>query len=382
MNRIAVDLLWLRPGGVGGTEVVTRNLLDGLLMLEEEFHFVLITSQDNEESFRQYAQDPRFEILTAPVLNAGIAKRIMWQNLHMNTFLRKHDLRVCFSPVYDRPFFNGGIRYVTTIHDIQAYHYPQYHPFHEVVYSKWAWMSCRDRSLANVVISEHVKQDLVKIYHFKPEKMKVIYDPVTLKPQEQADFAELAARYGIQDRGYYYAVGQLIPHKNIETILKVMQRIRQQGLDKRADKPYCSKLLITGIRGNAADSIRTLIQELGIEDMVELTGYLENPERNTLYAHAQAFLFPSVFEGFGIPPIEAMILGTPVITTRCTCIPEVTQELAEYVEDPYDVDAWIRHMEDPLGRGLAEKGRALDLERYDQKTIAASYLHYLQETLR
>lgn len=381
MEKFAVDLLWLRPGGVGGTEVVARNLFDGMKMLDEEFHAVLIASLDNADTLRHYAEeDKRFEILTAPIASANILKRILWQNLHFNGFLRKNGLRYCFSPVYDRPFLNGGIRYITTIHDIQAYHYPNYHPFHEVVYSKMAWKTDRDRSDANVVISDFVADDLVKVYGFDRAKMRTIYDPVILNPEEQSDFAPLAEKYQVMDRGYYYTVGQLIPHKNMETLLRVMKKIVEDPVEEThpsadwSGLPYAKKLLITGINGNAAETIRTKIREMGLEKNVVLTGYLSIPDRNALYAHAKLFLFPSVFEGFGLPPIESMMMGTPVVTTRCACIPEVTQNLAEYVDDPYDADDWLRHMAHPVNRC-----RELDASRYDQKKIAGEYVDYLKQ---
>ncbi len=364
--RFAVNLLWVRPGKVGGTEVVIRHVLDGWVALTDPFHAVLITSEDNAETFRHYTEDERFELLTAPIRSEGILKRILWQNLHLASFLRKKSLRFCFSPVYDRPYFDGGIRYITTIHDIQAYHYPQYHPFHEVVYSKLIWHADKRRSLVNICISNYVKKDIEEVYHFDPERLSVIYDPVTLDPSEGVPFETLRERYGIEEGQYYYTLSQMIPHKNLRTLLKVFAAIRE----RREELP--GRLLISGINGNATEEILTLIREHRLEEQITLTGYVSDAERNTLCRCSRAFLFPSVFEGFGIPPIEAMILHVPVITTRCTCIPEVTQELANYVSDPYDIDEWIRVMHNPSNRA-----DELDLARYDRDTIAREYLRVI-----
>lgn len=375
----AVDLLWVRPGKVGGTESMIRNLLAGMQKLPDDFLAVLIVSRDNADTFASYPEkDSRFLLITADVRSENIGKRIIWQNLYLNRLLRKNGLEYCFSPVYDRPLLNGGIKYVSTIHDIQAYHYPQYHPAYEVYYSKLIWMADRINSVYTICISQYVMDDLEKMYHFRKDKMQVIYNPVsiTLLPPEEDEriFSDIKNQWNIADRDYYYTVGQLIPHKNIETLLKVMAKIHDGKKKEDGKRLLSKKLLISGIKGNAADEIDIMIGQLHLEENVILTGFVSDEERNSLYTHAKAFLFPSVFEGFGIPPIEAMMCGTPVITTRCTCIPEVTQELADYVEDPYDEDEWIHVMQN-----FSNRSSELDTSCYQDDVIAGQYLSALKK---
>lgn len=370
MLRFAINLLWARPGKVGGTEPFIRNLIAGMEELEQSYEAVLICSRDNAESFQQITvEDARFTMIIAEVDSSNIAKRILWQNLHLNALLRQHQLWNCFSPVYDRPVMNGKISYINVIHDIQAYHYPQYHPLHEVVYSKLVWKVDRDKSKACVCISNFVRDDIVKVYNFKPSGLSVIYNPVAVNRGEFCDFKEAAVAYGVAEKAYYYTVGQLIPHKNIGTLLKVMKKIAEEKLH------LPQKLLISGINGNAADEIRKTISKYGLEEHVILTGYVRNDMRNTLYRGARAFLFPSVFEGFGIPPIEAMMCGTTAITTKCACIPEVTQEKAVYVNDPFSVDEWIEAM-----TTAPEGSDNIDWQMYDRKIIAEKYLRFLTDT--
>ena len=381
--RIAIDLLWLRPGKVGGTEPYIRNLLKGFMKLKDDFHFVLICSKDNADTFREYEQDERFTIITAPVENANIGRRIIWQNLRQNALLRRNGLYKCFTPVYCRPVFNGGITYVNTIHDIQAYHYPQYHPFYEVWFSKINWIVDKYKSRHIVAISGFVRDDLVRIYGFDPDRIDVIYNPVTLNSDEVADFDDVAGRYGIADGEYYYSVSQLIPHKNFDTLIRVFEKIVREGMN------LPKKLLVSGINGNAADELKKKLNEAGLGDNIIFTGFVDNDVRNTLYAHCRAFLFPSVFEGFGMTPVEAMFYGKTVITTRCASIPEVTQNKAVYVDDPYDIDEWIDKMvsiekmrdtaagapRDSDGAGT-DTGR-IDMSAYDDEHIAAQYLEVL-----
>lgn len=369
--RIAVDLLWLRPGKVGGTEFYIRNLLDGFMELKEQFDIVLLLSRDNADTFKKYRSDKRFSIIVANVQNANIANRILWQNLFQNRLLRKKGIRHCFIPVYCRPFFNGGIEYITTIHDIQAYHYPEYHPLYEVVYSKLCWQLDVKKSKKIIATTNYVKSDLMKYYKVKENKIEVLNIPAMVNLSEIVPFDNIEKKFNISEKGYYYTVAQMIPHKNLETLIKVMAELKK----RRSELPL--RLLISGISGNATNTIKKLVADNKLEDIVTLTGFISNEERNTLYRYCRAFLFPSVFEGFGMPPIEAMGFGAVVITTDRTSIPEVTQGKANYVEDPFSVDAWIRKMEDPVKRN-----DEFDFSIYSRSYLAKKYINFLQDSFK
>ena len=366
--EIAVDLLWLRPRQVGGTEFYIRNLLDGFLCLEEKFHLILLVSKDNKASFAHYTQDRRITLLEADIESASIPKRILWQFFCQNRLLRRNHIRKCFIPVYCRPIFNGGITYVNTIHDLQAAHYPEYHPFHEIVYSRLCWWLDVHRSKHIVAISDWVREDIMNRYRVEPGKITTIYNPIIVDKNETVSMAELSRKYGVEEKEFYYTVSQLIPHKNLSTIIEVMSRIR----DEKADLPC--RLLISGVNGESRKKLERQIRLKGLEKEITLTGFVENAERNALYKYSKAFLFPSVFEGFGMPPVEAMLFGTVVIASDRTCIPEVTQGKANYVKDPYDVQEWIRVMQNP-----ADRVGEMDFTMYDQVKLTRQYYQVLEE---
>lgn len=370
MLTIAIDLLWLRPKEVGGTEFYIRNLLDGFLRLEEPFSLILLVSQDNKASLEHYAEDERISLLETKVVSANIAGRILWQFFCQNRFLRRNGIRKCFIPVYCRPLFNGGITYVNVIHDLQAAHYPEYHPFHEIAYSKLCWWLDTHFSKHVVAISQWVRDDIIERYHVKTDKITTIYNPITINQKEVASFTRLSEKYQIREKEFYYTVAQLIPHKNLDTLIEVMSRIKERNL------ALPRKLLISGVNGESRRKLEEQIQKRGLEQEVCLTGFVENDERNALYQYSRAFLFPSVFEGFGMPPVEAMLFGTIVITTDKTCIPEVTQGKANYVKDPYDADEWIRVMSSPADR-ISE----VDFGVYDQMKLTKEYYNLLAEIL-
>lgn len=368
MLDIAVDLLWVRTRKVGGTEFYIRNLLDGFLRLEAPFHLTLLVSKDNCESFQHYAQDGRIELLKADVLSGNIAGRILWQFFCQNRFLRRHGIRKCFTPVYCRTLLNGGITYVNVIHDLQAAHYPEYHPFHEIAYSKLCWWLDVHLSRHIVAISEWVRQDIINRYHVRGNKVTTIYNPIMVDPTEVIALTELEEKYQVRDKEYYYTVSQMIPHKNLDTVIEVMRVIKEQKIDLPC------RLLISGVNGEGKEKLYRQIQEKGLSEEVTLTGFVETAERNALYKHSRAFLFPSVFEGFGMPPVEAMLFGTVVITTDRASIPEVTQGKANYVEDPYDAKEWIRVMQAP-----ADRIEEMDFGAYDQMKLTGDYYRVLSE---
>lgn len=370
MLDIAVDLLWLRPKKVGGTEFYIRNLLDGFLQLKEPFHLFLLVSGDNRDSLAHYGEDDRIDILETEVVSANIAGRILWQFFCQNRFLRRRGIRKCFIPVYCRPLFNGGITYVNVIHDLQAAHYPKYHPFHEIAYSKLCWWLDAHLSKHIVAISDWVRDDIIARYHIRKNMITTIYNPITVDRDEIIPFERLAEKYQIQRGGFYYTVAQLIPHKNLDTLITVMERI----VSHKTELP--DRLLISGVNGESRTRLEEQIRVRGLEKNVTLTGFVENEERNALYKYCRAFLFPSVFEGFGMPAIEAMLFGSVVITTDRTCIPEVTQGKANYVKDPYDAEEWIRVMQNP-----ADRIREVDFSAYDQMKLTQKYYRLLSDML-
>ena len=365
--NIAIDLLWLRPGKVGGTESYTRNLLDGFLKLNDDYEFTLVVAKNTTATFKKYEEDIRFHILEVDIDNSNIGKRILWQFAHESWFLRKHGIKHCFVPVYCRPIFNGGVKYINVIHDIQAYHYPQYHPAYEVWYSKLMWWCDKHFSKGVISISEFVKNDLIKVYHFNPAKMQVIYDPVEVDADDIIDFNLVKAEYGVDEYDYYYTVSQLIPHKNLNTIIDAMKLMHDGG-------NKC-KLLISGVNGNARDTLEKQLKELELEDDVILTGFVDDNVRNTLYKYCKLFLYPSIFEGFGIPPIEAMMFGAPVLTTKCASIYEVTQGKANYVENPMDAKEWMEKI-----LNYANKDRThIDFKEYEADSLAIQLKDYINK---
>ena len=366
--RIGIDLLWVRVGICGGTESYIRNLLDGFVKYADDQEYVLFAARDNAESFRHYEQNACVTICECSVDCANQAKRILWENLHLDKWAKRNGVDIMFIPVYSKPMsFGSKIPYVTVIHDLQALHYPEYFSRIKRMFLKYTWWNtCRTSDMV-ITDSDFCRKDLMDRYPCVRKKVRTIYLPVN--STESGAGASCLQKYHVEPEKYYYCVSSMLPHKNLDTIFSVIQEQKKRGL---AD----SKLVLSGV-GGEEQKVRTALRELQIEDRVVLTGFVSNEERDCLYENCKLFLFPSIFEGFGMPPIEAMRKGKKVVMTDKTCLKEVTEGKAVYVEDPYDVEEWLEKIEEAQNTpGVTER-----FEKYELRNIVNEYMETYERLL-
>lgn len=379
--RIGIDLLWVRVGICGGTESYIRNLMDGLAENAPEQEYVLFAARDNAESFRHYEKHSCMRLHVCGVDCANQVKRILWENLHLDREAAAEKIDVMFIPVYSMPKKHGsGIPYISVIHDLQALHYPQYFSKVKKLFLKYTWYNtCRNADRV-VTISDYCKEDLIAHYPFVKDKISTIYNPVITQDSHMEPFA-IEEKYGITQGNYFYCVSSMLPHKNLATILKVMALRKKECQSKESrsegsqNKGVGIPLVISGV-GGQKDEFNAMAEQLGISDLVIDTGFVSNEERDCLYENCRLFLFPSVFEGFGMPPVEAMRKGKTVVMTRESCLGEVTENKAVYVDKPYDEKEWNEKIEAALK--LPEK--KYDFPRYELSQVAQEYGKVFQET--
>jgi len=210
-----------------------------------------------------------------------------------------------------------------------------------------------------ITISECTKKDIVKFYKIPEDKIKVILlapDPI-YQPLSHDIIAPILSKYGVC-APYILYVGSLEPRKNIQTLIQGFANIKKRGLNH--------KLIIVGNKKWEYSKLIRIVAESGLHNDVIFTGYLPDEDLPALYNGADLFVYPSLYEGFGLPPLEAMACGTPVITSNTSSLPEVVGNAGIKV-DPQDVDQLsdaIYHVltDENLRLSLIEKG----LERSKQ----------------
>ena len=306
MIRIGVNALYLIPGGVGGTEIYLRNLLRALADIDAENQYVVFT---NRETGADLVPDrPNFFVAPQPLRARFRPARILWEQVSLPFELRKHRIDVLFNPGFTAPLLSS-CRMVTVFHDLQHRRHPEYFRWFDLPFWRFLlWASAR-RSRGLVAVSQATADDLQRYYG---RNAQVIHHGV------EQQFFELAQQRDPTD--YVLCVSTTHPHKNLERLLRVHAQTK--------DAP---KLVLTGVRGFAAREIENLAGE-----SVRLAGWIPREELYELYRKALGFIYPSTFEGFGMPVLEAMAACVPVACSDIPPLREIARSTVHFFDPAND----------------------------------------------
>lgn len=316
MSRVLVDLLFY-TGTKGGMESYVREVYSRLAADDPGLEFVGFASSELASQGAPW--------FPGPVIDSGISgeNRIAWARGELFAVARagrrhRADLMHCpanFGPLRSR------VPVVLTIHDLLAYRHPEYVPG---TYSRILRTMIRlaARTARRIITVSRASRDDIVTY------LGVQRDRIAVTPL--AGSAPSAGAGLRRHESQLLAVGNRMPHKGFETLLEAMARIEP------AQRPT---LVITGSHGD--DPLAPVVERLGLGDHVDLRGWLSRDELDRLYAESTALVFPTRFEGFGLPPLEAMARGCPVIVADIPVMHEVAGDAALYI-DPTDPDAIAR----------------------------------------
>ena len=230
----------------------------------------------------------------------------------------------------------GSAKTIITVHDISFEHgWSFFSRGYTLQYRALMPLMAR-RADTILTISEFSRQDIIRRYCVPPEKVVVAHgaaDPMFRPIEDPAQIAAVRAKYATGER-FILSVGEIQPRKNLKTLIEAYVRLRRAGT-------ICHKLVLVGKPVWLYHDTFAAARECGFADDLIFTGYVPDEDLVLLYNAADIFVYPSLFEGFGLPPLEAMACGTPVITSNTSSLPEVVGNVALTVE-PLDVEAFAR----------------------------------------
>ncbi|MCK2097407.1 glycosyltransferase family 4 protein [Thauera aromatica] len=278
---------------------------------------------------------------------------------------------VFHEPNYILSSFDGPC--VATIHDLSHIHYPAFHPADRVDFLERELPRTLDRATHLITVSDFVRQEMIELLGLQPERITTVLNGVDERflpmPPAQTLAARRRARLG--DRAYLLVVATLEPRKNLARLLDAYL-----GLPPRLRQRH--PLVLAGARGWHDESLSQRLDRLAESDGIIRLGFVDDEDLPALYAGAHAFAFASIYEGFGLPVLEAMACGVPVLTSSTSSMPEVVGGCGLCV-DPFDVDAMreglIRLLEDETFRAFGReagirRARELGWNRCAAETVA------------
>lgn len=363
--RIAIDYTaGIRQGAGIGSYV--RNLVAAMLPQDSDNQYTLLTSgrPTRERPFPKAANVVgRSSIVPDRYLN------ILWYRWHvpLPATLFSGRIDIYHGPDFVLPPLGRKIRKVVTIHDLAFLEHPEYAVPSLAAYLKKVVPEAIAAADVVAAVSQEVSRTLIDRFQTPREKLVIIPNGVGTHFRRITDPILLSAtrhKFGLK-HPLILAVGTLEPRKNHVGLIKAFYQAHKK-------KQGPAMLAIAGSQGWLYEEAQRLVEELKLERHVRFLGRVSDLELITLYSMADVFAFPSFFEGFGVPPIEAMACGTPVITSNTSSLPEVVGDAALLV-DPHDIsalaDAIIRLLED---EHLCEELRQKGYQRAKQYTWAIS----------
>ena len=357
--RVGVNALYLIPGGVGGTEIYLRGLLAALGEIDRSNRYFVFTNR--ETGVKLAPPRENFQAMPQPVRAVWRPARLLWEQTGLPLEAARLDLDVMLNPGFTAPLA-AGCPQVTVFHDMQHKRHPEYFRWFDLPF--WEFFLFWSAAVSRLVLadSEATARDLFRYYRLPEAKVRVVrlgVDPA---------FFELARRR--RPERFLLAVATLHPHKNLDGLLRAFAIFRERRPEFR--------LVVCGMHGFSTGPLHELRDELGLREAVEFPGWIPREELHERFATAWAFVYPTLFEGFGLPLVEALAAGVPAACSAIEPLSGIAGDAA-VAFDPRDVRAMAEAMlritdDEGLRRRLAEAG--------PRRSAEFSWRATAEETLR
>lgn len=316
--RIGINALYLLPGGVGGTEIYLRQLLRALAEIGSPHQYLVFTNRETGSDLVPRSQ--QFEFCPQPLHAINRASRILYEQLRLPGVFRSQKVDVLLNPGFTAPLATR-IPCVTVFHDLQHVRHPEHFRRFDLPFWRILLWHAAKKSTHLIAVSEATRRDLLEHYQLSADAVSVVPHGV------ESEFFSLV-RQRDDERPYILCVSTLHPHKNLDRLVRVFARLQNRHPQLR--------LVLAGMRGFHAEQIEKQIVDSGVVGSVEVTGWIAREDLYELYRRATIFVYPSMFEGFGMPVLEALAAGLPVACSDIPPLHEAAGEAALYFHPERD----------------------------------------------
>lgn len=337
-RRIGVNARWLIAGRMEGTGWYTFRVLEQLLLThpEDEWHLFFDRSPGDAFLFNDTGARVFHHVMGPMARHPWLWE--LWNELRIPSALKKHQMDVYWSPdgILPKRLNGWNGRLVTTIHDLNFVHQPDGIPVRVGAYYRRVIATSVKRADAVLTVSERTRADVLSTYRIEPENVTVSYNAPSNSFSPLSELARQNARLRFaQGNPYFCYVGALTPRKNVRTLVEAFITFQKEY----PSAPH--RLILAGSTLHRDYDLEGTLKRAG--DRVITMGHVPSDTLAALYGGAEAFFFPSRFEGFGIPLVEAMASGCPIISSSASCMPEIVGDAGVLI-DPEDVSAWADAM--------------------------------------
>jgi glycosyltransferase involved in cell wall biosynthesis len=373
--NIAVDLTQI-PAHKTGIGIYALNLVREILRLNDAidgFTFYFFSQDDDDEWKKLIKESGRSRLVTIKSrFFRKLILRFFFEQILLPRKCRQLNIDAVFSFHYTMPYLTR-IKRIVTIPDMTFYLLPRMHRKIKRLYFKTLIPLSLKKSHKAVTISESSKNDILKRFkHIPADKIEVIHLGVNMNNPANPP-ADPLSRYGLTEKKYFLYMGTLEPRKNIPGIIQAFNHV--VSIDESYKNNY--KLVIAGQKGWFYKKIFAAVKKYHLENSVVFTGYINEAVKQPLLANAFVFLYPSFYEGFGLPVLEAMAWGVPVITANVSSLPEIAGDAALLI-DPHQwqeiAEAMRRLLTEPslydrLAKKSREQAKTFSWQKTAEKTL-------------
>lgn len=333
--KIGIDARFYGPDSKGLGRY-TQKLVEHLELIDHTNSYVIFLRAANFDSYRP--KNKNFRKVVADYRWYSFAEQIFMPHL-----LHKEHCDLMHFPHFNVPYFFRG-KFIVTIHDLILIHFPTVrsstlHPlFYKIKFAAYKLVIKRAimRSQKVIAVSKFTKSDILKTYHISQEKIIVTYEAGFKKSDGNSTLSTISKKYGIIEP-YVLYVGNAYPHKNLQRLVRSFTKLK--------DSKKNLSLVLVGRDDFFYEKLQTVLHREKIKN-VHILHDITDQELRSLYKEARAYIFPSLYEGFGLPPLEAMASGIPVASSDHPCLKEVCGDAAYYfnARDPLAITEAIQQI--------------------------------------